>query len=95
MVDSIALCFDRGSFPMKSTLTAAFALSAVLGMVAPVSAGDADVCLDCHEPSEDWEGMSADEILAQAKDTSIKRHADNADLSDDQLKAMIAELLAQ
>jgi hypothetical protein len=38
--------------------------------------------------------MSPDEILASAKDTSIKRHADNADLTDEQLKAMIAKLMA-
>ncbi len=79
---------------MYRKLTAAVAIIATLGMVAPLYAGDADVCLDCHEPSEDWEGMSADEILAQAKDTSIKRHADNADLSDDELKAIIAKLMA-
>ena len=79
---------------MYRKLTAIFVMIATLGMVAPLYAGDADVCLDCHEPSEDWEGMSADEILAQAKDTSIKRHADNADLSDEELQAIIAKLMA-
>ena len=67
-----------------------------LGLAAgPALAGDADMCLDCHEPDEDWEGMSPEEILADAKNPDIKRHADSADLSDEQLKAMIAELLAQ
>ncbi len=80
---------------MNRKLTAMLAMTASLGMVSPVFAGDADVCLDCHEPAEDWAGMTPDEILAQAKDASIKRHADNADLSDDQLKAMIAELMAK
>ncbi len=79
---------------MYRKLTATFAMIATLGMVAPLYAGDADLCLDCHEPSEDWEGMSADEILAQAQDTSIKRHADNADLSDEELQAIIAKLMA-
>lgn len=67
------------------------ALSA--GIVAPVSAGDADMCLDCHVPAEDWEGMSADEVMAAAKDAGIKRHADNQDLTDEQLQGMIAQLL--
>ena len=80
---------------MNRKLTAIFAMTATLGMVAPVFAGDADMCLDCHEPAEDWAGMTPDEILAQAKDASIKRHADNADLTDEQLKAMIADLMAK
>jgi hypothetical protein len=79
---------------MYRKLTAAAAIIATLGMAAPLHAGDADVCLDCHEPAEDWEGMSPDEILAHAKDSSIKRHADNADLTDEQLKAIIAKLMA-
>ena len=58
-------------------------------------AGDPELCLDCHVPAEDWEGMSPEEILAEAKNMEIKRHADNADLSDEQLMAMIAELLKQ
>ncbi len=77
---------------MKKTLITAMAFAA---FTSAALAGDPELCLDCHEPAEDWEGMSADEVLAQAKDTSIKRHADNADLTDEQLKAMIAELLAK
>ena len=73
----------------------AMAFAAILFAVAPVFAADEELCLDCHEPAEDWEGMSADEILAKAKDASIKRHADNGDLSDEQLKAMIAQLMAE
>ena len=61
----------------------------------PVQAGDEELCLDCHEPAEDWEGMSADEVLATASDTSIKRHADNAEFSEEQLKAIIATLLGE
>lgn len=80
---------------MNKNLIATLAFAASLGAVSPVFADDADACLDCHEPAEDWEGMSVDEILAQAKDSSIKRHADNADLSDDQLKAMITQLMAK
>lgn len=70
-----------------------FALVAATAISLPALAGDEEVCLDCHEPAEDWEGMSAQEILATASDTSIKRHADNAEFSEDQLKAIIASLL--
>ncbi len=58
-------------------------------------AGDEELCLDCHEPAEDWEGMSAEEILESASDMSIKRHADNADFNEEQLKAIIAKLLEE
>ena len=80
---------------MKNNLLAVVAITAAFGVAVPALAGDADLCLDCHEPAEDWEGMSADEVMAEAKDMSIKRHADNADLSDEQLKAIVAELLAK
>ena len=80
---------------MNKNLIAVLAIAASLGAVSPVFSGDADACLDCHEPAEDWEGLSVDEIMAQAKDSSIKRHADNADLSDEQLKAMITQLMAK
>ena len=73
-------------------LVVALGVSAV---VTPVFAGDADMCLHCHEPAEDWEGMSAAEIMAMAKDAGIKRHADNQALSDEQLQAIIAELLQE
>lgn len=70
-----------------------FALITSTIISLPVFAGDEELCLDCHEPSEDWEGMSAEEVLATASDTSIKRHADNAEFSEEQLKAIVASLL--
>lgn len=70
-----------------------FALVAATAISLSAFAGDEEVCLDCHEPAEDWEGMSAEEILATASDTSIKRHADNAEFSEDQLKVIIATLM--
>ena len=71
--------------------------SAVLTLVVSGAAwaADPEMCLDCHEPSEDWEGMSVDDILAVAKDPEVKRHDDNRDISDDDLKSMIGQLLAQ
>ena len=77
---------------MKKILLALFAASL---FSAAVNAGDEELCLDCHVPEEDWEGMSADEILATASDTSIKRHADNADFTEEQLRAIIATLLGE
>jgi len=72
-----------------------FALIASTFISLPVLAGDEELCLDCHEPAEDWEGMSAEEVLATASDASIKRHADNAEFSEEQLKAIVATLLNQ
>ena len=68
---------------------------ATLMFTLPAQADEDPICLDCHVPAEDWEGMSAEEILETASDTSIKRHADNADFSEEQLKAIIATLLAE
>ena len=56
---------------------ASIAAAVTLGLAAgPALAGDADMCLDCHEPAEDWEGMTPEEILADARNPEIKRHAD-------------------
>lgn len=74
-------------------MTTSLCLLTVLAVTLPASAADPELCLDCHEPAEDWEGMTPAEILAEAKNAKIKRHADNQELSDDQLAAMIAELL--
>lgn len=75
----------------KSCIAIAAAALFSLGAMA----GDDALCLDCHEPAEDWEGLSAEEILETAMDASIKRHADNVEFSEEQLKAMIASLLAE
>ena len=77
---------------MKRSLIALSA-AALLSLGSIAFAGDEELCLDCHEPAEDWEGMSAEEVLEAASDTSNKRHADNADFSEEQLKVIIATLL--
>lgn len=78
----------------KSTLVGVFLL-ALSGAAMPVLAQDPDPtqCLDCHEPAEDWAGMTPDQIIAAAKNPDNKRHADNMTLSDEQLKLIIATLL--
>jgi len=80
---------------MKKTLITAISCLTLFLTSAPLLAAEieADMCLDCHEPAEDWEGMTADEIFAEARAPGNKRHSDNAELSDEQLKAAIAELL--
>jgi hypothetical protein len=77
---------------MKKVLIA-LSTATLLSIGGAVYAQDEELCLDCHEPAEDWEGMSAEEILETASDPSIKRHADNADFTQEQLKAIIATLL--
>jgi len=82
---------------MQRIFLAALLLATPLALSGlPVQAqdsGDDIVCLDCHVPAEDWEGMTPEEILTHARDMSNKRHKDNGEFTDDQLKAMIAELL--
>ncbi|MDX1735961.1 MAG: hypothetical protein R3228_16415 [Halioglobus sp.] len=63
-------------------------------LFAPAAwAGDEEACLDCHIPEEDWVGLSAEEVYKSAADTGIKRHKDNGQLSEEQLKAIIEALL--
>lgn len=69
-------------------------LAALLLSVAAWGA-DPELCLDCHEPAEDWEGMSVEEIVAQAKDAGIKRHKDNQEISDAEMKTIVETLLAE
>jgi len=78
---------------VKKKLFAATMTIALCAAIAPAMAADESLCMDCHEPAEDWEGMSSGEVLAEARDPGIKRHKDNQALSDEQLKVMIAELL--
>lgn len=80
---------------MNKRIITGILLAGLCTGISPLQASDAELCLDCHEPAEDWEGMSAEEVLEFAKDAGIKRHADNQELSDEQLQAIVAELLQQ
>jgi hypothetical protein len=65
----------------------------VMAATSPFALGqDAEACLDCHEPAEDWEGMSVDEIVVLAKDPDNKRHRDHDGLSDEQLREIVITL---
>ena len=80
---------------MKRKLFAATMAIAMCAAIAPAMAADEPLCMDCHEPAEDWEGMSREEVLVEAKDPSIKRHKDNQALSDEELQVIIVELLPE
>ena len=82
---------------MKKTLITVISCLTLSLSAAPLLAADldADLCLDCHEPAEDWEGMSVDEIMAEAVSPDISRHAGNEEASEEQLRQIIGELLAQ
>lgn len=58
-------------------------------------AADTDVqqCLECHEPIEDFAGMTTDEIVAGAKDPENKRHEDNQALTDEELRLMVLRMM--
>jgi hypothetical protein len=91
----LPVCISNVQGVMMNQAIKALCLATLVGVAQLAVAEDAELCLDCHEPAEDWEGMSEQEILAHAKDAGIKRHADNLELSDENLKAIIAELLAE
>ena len=68
----------------------------IMGMCAgamPALAQDEAPCLDCHEPAEDWVGLSSEQIFESARSPDNKRHKSLQALDDEQLKAMIASLL--
>lgn len=80
---------------MKNKLFGSFIAIALCAGGLPSLAAEEEGCLECHEPAEDWEGMSAEEIFTDARAPGNKRHKDNDALSDDQLKALIAPLVPE
>lgn len=80
---------------MKNALLSLLVAVAVTGITSPVLAEDEPVCLECHEPAEDWEGMTNAEILVVAKDQDVKMHKDHKELSEEQLKEIIATIIPQ
>jgi hypothetical protein len=80
---------------MNKNIVASLCLAAAYSVALPVMSADTDPqqCLECHEPIEDWAGMTVDEIIVDAKAPENKRHKANQALSDEELKLMIAVLL--
>jgi hypothetical protein len=69
--------------------------AAVYSAALPVMAADTDPqqCLECHEPMEDWAGMTIDEIVVEAKAPGNKRHKGHDAITDEEMKLMIATLM--
>lgn len=80
---------------MIKELLAGAALVSSIAMAPVVLGGDEDLCMDCHEPAEDWEGLTQEDIIAKAKDPDNKRHEDNMGLSAEQLEAIVVKLLGK
>jgi len=84
---------------MKTKLVALMIASGALAFSGAAMAGDAaagegkaEMCLDCHEPSEDFAGQSADDIAAKIKGVASgeTKHQKKLALSD----ADIADIAA-
>lgn len=82
---------------MRRKIVTGLSLLALAGAGMPALAGDPDAnqCLECHEPAEDWAGMSVVEIMQAARAPDNKRHENNKALSDEDLRLIIAKLLPQ
>lgn len=74
---------------MKKALYVLLAAAAFGGPTA--WAASADLCMGCHMADE-FEGMTAAEVLDAAGDPSIAPHKKLADLSAEDLQAIAAEL---
>lgn len=82
---------------MKKNIVAGLCYGALLCAGLPALAADTDPnqCLECHEPAEDWQGMSMEEIMNDARDPENKRHKDNQAFTDEQLKLIILSLFPE
>ncbi len=78
---------------MKTVNYAAAVVFALASISLPAAADRSAECLECHEPAEDWVGISQEEFLKSSMDAGNKRHKDHLDLTEDQLKAIFAELV--
>jgi hypothetical protein len=77
---------------MKNKIVAGICLWSLAGFALAADT-DPNQCLECHEPVEDWAGMTVDEIIVEAKNPDNKRHEHNQALSDEELRLMIATLI--
>lgn len=80
---------------MKNALFASLLAAGMVITPVALSQEEENACLECHEPAEDWEGMSTEEIFMDARDPDKenKRHRDNDALSDEQLQALISSMV--
>ena len=80
---------------MNKKIVAGLCLWSLSWFALPVLAADTDPnqCLECHEPMEDWAGMTVDEIIVGAKAPEDGRHKASQALTDEELRLMIARLV--
>lgn len=80
---------------MEKKLLAGLCLWSLSSVALPVLAADSDPqqCVECHEPTEDWAGMTTEQIIKAARAPDNKRHKANKDLTDEQLRLMIGVLM--
>jgi hypothetical protein len=80
---------------MNKKIVAGVCLWGVFSFALPVLAANTDPnqCLECHEPIEDWAGMSPDEIIVDAQGPENKRHEANQALTVEELRLMIGRLV--
>jgi Spy/CpxP family protein refolding chaperone len=65
--------------------------TALLSISSLACAADTATCMNCHDDDE-FSGMNAADILADLQDPGIRQHQRFADISDEELKAIAAEL---
>ncbi len=77
---------------MMASGALAFSSGAALAGDAAAGEGKAGMCLDCHEPSEDFAGLGADEIAGKIKGivAGQTKHKEKLSFSD----ADIADIAA-
>ncbi len=74
---------------MKKHLLTALPLMLVFGV--GVAVAEDPVCLDCHEV-DDFQGMTVEEITITARDPDNEDHADNSNLTDEELVIIVESL---
>jgi hypothetical protein len=80
---------------MNKKILAGLCIWSLSGIALPALAADTDPnqCVECHEPIEDWAGLTVDEIVVAAKSSENNRHEANQSLTDEQLRLIIGVLL--
>jgi hypothetical protein len=80
---------------MNKKIVAGLCLWGISSAALPVLAANTDPnqCLECHEPIEDWAGMTVDEIIVDAQSPENKRHEANQALTVEELRLMIGRLV--
>lgn len=79
----------------KKATVVGLCLWSLSSLAIPVLAADSDPqqCLECHEPIEDWAGMTPEQIIEAARAPACKGHAANQALTDEQLRLIIGVLI--